>query len=128
MSKKIVFVALAAMALVATSCQEKLKTTSGVVKTIKDSVMVAHIDKYDITFETSKARFDNGALMEGDSVVIHYIGDLREKKARALLLRLVPKKGTVVEAVYDPSKELIVGEKPLSEEQVKKLEKFSKSK
>lgn len=115
--------------LILASCSsDKIQKTTGTVKSIKDSTMLVAIDKYDISFDVSKARYDNGAVMKGDSVVIHYIGDLREKKARALLLRLVPKKGTVVEAVYDPSKELIVGEKPLSEEQVKKLKKFSKSK
>ena len=61
------------------------------------------------------------------SVVIHYIGNLRDKKAKALLIRLVPKQGTVVEAVYDPSKELITDQNPMPEEQVKKLEKFARS-
>lgn len=89
--------------------------------------MLVAIDKYDIKFDIKKTRYDNGAVMKDDSVVIHYTGDLREKKARALLVRLVPRKGTVVKAVYDPSKELITDQNPMSEEQVKKLEKFAKS-
>lgn len=90
--------------------------------------MLVAIDKYDIRFDISKARYDNGAVMVNDSVNIHYIGELREKKALALLVSLIPKKGTVVEAVYDPSKELITTPDPMSEEQAKKLEKFAKIK
>ena len=94
---------------------------------MSDTTMVAQIDKYDIVFDTKKARNDNGAVMVGDSVTIRYIGDLREKKARALLLCLIPKKGTVVEAVYDPSKELIVSDRPMTEQQVNDEKKFAES-
>ena len=114
--------------LILTSCSsEKIQKTSGKVKDIKDSTMLVAIDKYDINFDISKARFDNGAVMKDDSIVLHYIGNLRDKKAKALLIRLVPKQGTVVEAVYDPSKELITNQNPMPEEQVKKLEKFARS-
>lgn len=94
---------------------------------MSDTTLVAQIDKYDIVFDTKKARIDNGAVMIGDSVTVHYIGDLREKKARALLLCLIPKKGTVVEAVYDPSKELKVKEEPMSDEQIEAIEKYARS-
>lgn len=94
---------------------------------MKDSTMMVAIGKYDIRFDVSKARYDNGAVIKDDSVVIHYIGDLRDKEAKALLVRLVPRQGTVVEAVYDPSKELITDPNPMPEEQAKKLEKFARS-
>lgn len=118
---------LAGVVLTMMSCQEEIKTTRGLVKRMSDTTMVAQIDKYDIVFDTKKAKYDNGAVMVGDSVTIRYIGDLREKKARALLLCLIPKKGTVVEAVYDPSKELIVSDKPMTEQQVNDEKKFAKS-
>ena len=94
---------------------------------MSDTTAVVMIDKYDIVFDTKQARFDNGAIMQEDSVTIHYIGDLRDKRAKALIVRLMPKKGTVVEAVYDPSKELIVSDEPMSEEQIERLEKYAKS-
>lgn len=113
--KKFVFVvAVIAMAAMV-SCKDKIQTTKGVVKKTNDSALVVSIGKYDIVFSTKQARKDNEIIMKGDSVLIHYVGDLREKKARALLLHLLPRKGTVVDAVYDPSKELIVSEKPMPE-------------
>lgn len=97
------------------------------MRNINDTTAVVKVDKYDIVFDTKQARFDNGAIMQEDSVTIHYIGDLRDKKAKALLVRLMPKKGTVVEAVYDPSKELKVKEEPMSDQQVEAIEKYARS-
>lgn len=128
MKKTILCMATTAILLAMVSCQEKIQTTKAFVRKMNDTVMTASIDKYDIKFDIKKARCDNGAVMPGDSVVIHYIGDLREKQARALLLRLMPKKGTVVEAVYDPSKELIVSDQPLTEEEAANLKKFANTK
>ena len=127
MKKCILCLAAVAAIMSVTSCQEKIKTTKGQVKRTSDTTAVVTIDKYDIVFDTKQARFDNGAIMQEDSVMIHYIGDLRDKRAKALIVRLMPKKGTVVEAVYDPSKELIVSDEPMSEEQIKRLEKYAKS-
>ena len=82
--------------------------------------MVATIDKYDITFDMKHVRFDNGVVIPGDSAVIHYIGDLRDKKATALLIRLIPPKPRVADAVYDPSKKLETT--PMTKEQIKQHE------
>ena len=118
--------ALVAVVLAMTSCKDKIQTTKGLVKRMSDTTIVATIDKYNIVFDTKKAKCDNGAVMPGDSVTIHYVGDLRDKRAKALLIRLMPKKGTVVEAVYDPSKELILSEEPMSEGEKASLEKYVK--
>ena len=126
MKKIIEFMALVAVVLAMTSCKDKIQTTKGLVKRMSDTTIVATIDKYNIVFDTKKAKCDNGAVMPGDSVTIHYVGDLRDKRAKALLIRLMPKKGTVVEAVYDPSKELILSEEPMSEGEKASLEKYVK--
>lgn len=97
------------------------------MRNISDTTAVVKVDKYDIVFDTEQARFDNGAIMQEDSVTVHYIGNLRDKKVKALLVRLMPKKGTVVEAVYDPSKELKVKEEPMSDQQVEAIEKYARS-
>lgn len=91
-----------------------------------DTTMVATMGDYAITFDTKKAQYTNGAIMDGDSVVIHYVGDLKERKAKAAIVKLIPKKGRVVEAVYDPSKELEVSEQPMSKDEEKHLEGFVK--
>ena len=126
MKKILSFLTVLAIVVGLTSCEEKIKTTRGVVKRLTEKELIATIDKYEIKFDITKAKEDNGALMAGDSVVIHYIGDLREKQARALLLRLIPKQGTIVEAVYDPSKELIV-KKDTSKASKERIEKFLKA-
>lgn len=126
MKKILSFLTVLAIVVGLTSCEEKIKTTRGVVKRLTEKELIATIDKYEIKFDITKAKEDNGALMAGDSVVIHYIGDLREKQARALLMRLIPKQGTIVEAVYDPSKELIV-KKDTSKASKERIEKFLKA-
>lgn len=126
MKKILSFLTVLTIVVGLTSCEEKIKTTRGVVKRLTEKELIATIDKYEIKFDITKAKEDNGALMAGDSVVIHYIGDLREKQARALLLRLIPKQGTIVEAVYDPSKELIV-KKDTSKASKERIEKFLKA-
>lgn len=128
MKKTMLMMAIAAIAMMSvTSCQEKIKTTKGQVKRTSDTTAVVTIDKYDIVFDTKQARFDNGAIMQEDSVIVHYIGDLRDKRAKALIVRLMPRKGTVVEAVYDPSKELIVSDEQMTDEEIKSLEKYARS-
>ena len=126
MKKILSFLTVLTIVVGLTSCEEKIKTTRGVVKRLTEKELIATIDKYEIKFDITKAKEDNGALMAGDSVVIHYIGDLREKQARALLMRLIPKQGTIVEAVYDPSKELIV-KKDTSKASKERIEKFLKA-
>ncbi|MDD5785478.1 MAG: hypothetical protein PUD52_11200 [Prevotella sp.] len=121
--KVLLFTAITAFLLM--SCQEKIKTTQGKVIAQTDSTVKIHIDRYDIVFDTKKARCDNGEIMQGDSVAIHYIGDIREKKAKALLLRLIPQKGNVVEAIYDPSKELKT--KKMTEQEQREFERGYKA-
>ena len=118
---KITSTLLFLLVLIACSCQEKIQSTHGKVKKMTDSTLVAIIDKYDIVFDIKDARYDNGAVMFGDSVIIHYVGDLREKKAKALLFKLIPQPGKVVEAVYDPSKELVTA--PMTPDEKKQFDK-----
>ena len=127
MKKQLLSLSIVVTFILASCSSDKIQKTTGTVKSMKDSTMMVAIGKYDIRFDVSKARYDNGAVIKDDSVVIHYIGDLRDKEAKALLVRLVPRQGTVVEAVYDPSKELITDPNPMPEEQAKKLEKFARS-
>lgn len=91
-----------------------------------DTTMITGIGDYDITFDIKKAKFTNGAVMVEDSVTIQYVGDLKKLKATAAIVHLMPKKGRVVQAVYDPSKELEIDEKPMTKEEEKSLQNFVK--
>lgn len=109
--------------LLLAACQsEQIKLTQGHIKEMTDTSIVVVIDNYDITFITKQAKYDNGAVMPGDSVAIHYVGDLREKHAVAALIKLIPPQGTIVEAGFDPTKELKTA--PMNEEDAKKFDKF----
>jgi len=114
---------LCCAALLAVSCHRReIKVCSAVVEQMTDTTMVTKIGSYSITFGTRQARYDNGAVMAGDSVIVHYVGDLKERHATAALIRLIPPKGNVVEAVYNPDKELETT--PMSDEDAKKLDEF----
>lgn len=89
--------------------------------------MVTAIGEYDIKFNIKQTEYTNGMIMVGDSVSVHYTGDLRDKKALALIVKLIPKKGVVVDATYDPDKELKISERPMSEKAASDLEKLQHS-
>lgn len=86
-----------------------------------DTTFVSNIDGHKITFDIKKAEFDNGAVMEGDSAVVRYIGNLSDEHVTAVIVKLIPKKGRIVNAVYDPNKKLETS--PLTTEEVNELEK-----
>lgn len=128
MNKSLGTIAFLGILLTISSCKDKLQTTNAEVKKLTDTTFVATIDKYDISFDSKDARYDNGAIMEGDSVTIHYVGNLRDKKVKAMLVKLLPREGNIVEVKYDPTKDLKT--KEISPEELKKLKegvKYSKS-
>ena len=123
--KKLVIFLFCCIAAIVISCKSKeVKVCSGQISRMSDTTIVAKIGDYDITFNTKKAEYTHGAVMPGDSVMIHYVGDLKEKKAIAAIVYLIPPKGNVVEAGYNPSKKLETA--PLDEEDVKSMDEFVK--
>ena len=111
--------------LLTTSCEEKIQQTRGKIKKMTDSTIVATIDKYDVVFDSKQAKFDVGAVMTGDSIKIHYIGNLRDKKAKAVLVALIPRIGNTITIGFDPSKELKTGE--MTEEEKETLHKATEN-
>ena len=109
--------------LLVSSCREELKSCSGHIKEMTDSTMVVVTGGADVEFDIHGVRYDNGLVMVGDSVGVHYVGDLRSRKARAALVRLVPQP-RIVDAAFDPSKELETREEPVSDEEREAAEKF----
>ena len=106
------------------SCTKRVEQTRALVKSVNDSTMIASIDKYDITFDIMEANFLNGAVMSGDSVAIEYVGNLRDKSAKALLVNLVPPKPRYIKPGYDSTKELKTA--PMSESEKENLDAFVK--
>lgn len=125
MKKVLLFMFCCLLALVVACSRKEIKVCSGLVDRMSDTSIVTKIGDYSITFDTKKAKYTNGVVMPGDSVTIHYVGDLKEKHATAAIVYLIPPKGNVVNAVYDPNKELKTA--PMSEEDAKNLDEFVKS-
>lgn len=88
------------------SCGDKIKTTKVSVEKMTDSTFVSTIDGHRIDFNIQNTRYVTGAIMEGDSAVVRYVGDLSDGHVTAVIVQLITKKGHVVYAVYDPSKKL----------------------
>ena len=112
----ICFVALIAF----NACGDKIKSTKVSIQKMTDTTFVSVIDGHHITFDIKKATFDNGFVMAGDSVEIHYIGALSDDPVKVALIKLIPKKGHVVNAVYNPNKKLETA--PMSPEEQKSLD------
>lgn len=87
--------------------------------------MVVVIGDDCVKFDINDARYTNGAIMVGDSVKVEYVGDLDEKKAKAVIVYLIPKKGNVVNAGYNSNAELKT--KPMDSITKKKFDEFVES-
>ena len=124
MKKTLGLILCSAILLGVSSCREKIQSTAGVVKKLNDTAMVAKISDYLITFDIKKMKLTHGAVMPGDSVKIDYVGDLKERKAIALIVTYIPQAGHYVEAGYDPTKKLIT--KPSTPKEDKELDEFLK--
>lgn len=89
------------------ACGDKIKTTKVSIQKMTDTTFVSNIDGHKIDFDMQKAKFVHGAVMEGDSAVVRYVGDLSDGHVTAVIVQLIAKKGHVVDAVYDPNKKLV---------------------
>jgi len=98
----ILTVCAAVVVLTLTGCHKVVRAdVRALVDEINDSVMVTKIDGKVVKFDISEAKFTNGAVMYGDSVIVNYIGDLSMKRAFAESVYLIVKVGNVV--VVDPN-------------------------
>ena len=107
------------------SCGEDIKTCSGRIKELTESTMVAVTGGKDVTFDIRRVRYDNGIVMTGDSVGIHYVGRLGGE-AHAVLIHLIPRQGEIVTIgkEADTSKELKTKDEPMTEQERRGLNNF----
>ena len=89
------------------SCQKGMKDCEGRVEEINGTTsMVVTVDGDSVKFDIDSVDYTNGAVMVGDSVKVGYVGDLDERKVRAVTVSLIQKKGHVVNAGFNPDSEL----------------------
>ncbi|MDO4159420.1 MAG: hypothetical protein Q4D41_03070 [Prevotellaceae bacterium] len=125
MKKSLGFLIVFSLLALMFSCgREEIKICKGKVKSATDSLIVAQLGDYEIKFDAKQAEYTHGAVMAGDSVRINYVGDLKTKRVKAVIVYLIPEQGNVVDAVYDPNKELKTA--PMDEAKRKDLEDFVK--
>ena len=98
--------AAVAVVLLSVSCRHKVVRDEcrALVDEINDSVLVGKIDGKKVKFDISEAAFTHGAVMYGDSVIIHYIGDLSMKRAFAENVFLLDRPRQIIEIPRDPEK------------------------
>lgn len=104
-------VALSANVLV--SCKEKLKKVSGVVTSVETSYIgdtVKSMRLYDgedtLVFALREAQYNNGMMLKGDSVDVHYIKG-RGDTLRAMLVFVKPAPAKVIDIKTDTTKEIL---------------------
>lgn len=105
------------------SCSDEIKTCEGRVKDVNDSVMVVKISDYEVSFDTKDLQYTNGFVIANDSVVMHYVGNLRSKKVKGLVVRVVPAKSRIVTVGVDPTKEL--KSRPYENDSIRKAQEKS---
>jgi len=104
------------------SCGRKLKRCSGVVTYIQKDTLKMKVGNDNAVFITIGANYDSGVVTVKDSAEVTYIGSSTNK--RAILVRLITKKGHIIDIKKDTSKVLITTPAPPA--QVKKFKKFIK--
>lgn len=87
--------------------------------------MVLAVGDDSVKFDINDARYTNGAIMVGDSVKVDYVGNLDERKVKAVIISLIPKKGNVVNAGYNSKAELKT--KPMDSITKKRFDEFVES-
>ena len=89
--------AVAAVTVCMVSCHKVVRAdVRALVDEINDTVMVAKIGDSKVKFDIRQARFTNGAVMYGDSVIVNYIGDLSMKRAFAESIWLIERPGNII--------------------------------
>ena len=90
--------ATAVVVVLSVSCRHKIEhgETSGLVDEINDTSMIVKIDGSKVKFDISVASFTHGAVMYGDSVIVHYVGDLSMKRALAETVYLIDRPSRIV--------------------------------
>lgn len=117
-------IAFFAVLLLSVSCRKVVKDkTSGLVDEITDSVMVLKIGDSKVHFDITSAVFTHGVVMYGDSVIVDYIGDLKEKRALAEAIFLIDRPSPIVEIKHgeiDSTKELLT--RPADEGEIEEFD------
>lgn len=115
MKRKIHIIALVIMAIMGclTSCKEKLNHVDGVVTEVEASQLMDTLKSmklYDgedtLLFGLQDAEYNNGIMVKGDSVQVHYIkghGDT----LRALLVYVKPRASKVIDLKVDTTQVLL---------------------
>lgn len=103
------------------SCSEELKTCSGKVSSFDADQLILEIGDYSIDFNLANLA-NSDAIMPGDSVIVEYVGDLKEKHADAFGIKLITKQGTFIDNKVDYSKVLLIDSVPMTPEQIKSME------
>lgn len=94
-----------------TSCKEKIKTVRGKVASVEyhgDTIinMKVTADGEDYIFNMDKAEFNNGVMMQGDSLIVNYFKG-HQDTLRAAVVTVLPNTGHMLKDEVNSSKPLL---------------------
>lgn len=119
MKKTLVFASMLLLLSVVFSCQKKgIKEYKGRVDALYEKTLTMVVDGDSVVFNRTTARYTNGPIMLGDSVIVRFADSRSKDTIQALMIYLIPK-------VYQEQQFTdTLASHPATQEQVEKLNQF----
>lgn len=77
------------------ACSEEVRNSRTVVNDATDSTITITYEGESLTLNTKETVITNGAVMQGDSVIVEFVG--KGKDAKALSITFLPQQGKIID-------------------------------
>lgn len=119
MKKTLVFASMLLLLTVVFSCQRKgIKEYKGRVDAFYEKTLTMVVDGDSVVFNRTTARYTNGPIMLGDSVIVRFADSRSKDTIQALMIYRIPK------AYQKPQPTDTLVSRPATKEQVENLNQF----
>ena len=119
MKKTLIFASMLLLLSVVFSCQRnRIKELKGRVDALHEKTLTMVVDGDSIVFNRTAARYTNGLIMLGVSVIVRFTGSKSKDTIQALMIYLIPK------AYHEQEFADTLANAPATQEQIDKLNQF----
>ena len=119
MKKTLVFASMLLLLSVVFSCQRKgIKEYKGRVDALYEKTLTMVVDGDSVVFNRTIARYTNGPIMLGDSVIVRFTDSKSKDTIQALMIYLIPK------AYHEQEFTDTLASAPATQEQIDDLNQF----
>ncbi len=119
MKKTLFFASMLLLLSVVFSCQRKgIKEYKGRVDALYEKTLTMVVDGDSIVFNRTAARYTNGPIMLGDSVIVRFTDSKSKDTIKALMIYLIPK------AYHEQEFTDTLASAPATQEQIDDLNQF----